>query len=60
MIEDGKNTMTKGKNSQSKKAESISEKVIGLWAQIVEELGNNNRYNEIILETLRGCITFAS
>jgi hypothetical protein len=34
--------------------------LVNLWAQIIDELGNSSRYNEIINETLRGAITFAA
>ena len=52
------NTMNQSK--KPKKEESIGEMLIQLWAQILEELGNNERYSEIIYETLRGAITFSS
>jgi len=43
-----------------KKQESLGDKLVNLWAQIMEELGSNSRYNEIVNETLRGAITFSA
>ena len=48
------------KPSATKKQESLGDKLVNLWAQIIDELGNSSRYNEIINETLRGAITFAA
>ena len=52
--------MTNSKKPQPKKVESLGEKLMTLWAQIIEELGGNPRFNDIISETFRGAITFAS
>jgi hypothetical protein len=48
------------KPSAAKKQESLGDKLVNLWAQIIDELGSSSRYNEIINETLRGAITFAA
>ena len=51
--------MTNAQQQQKalKKQESLGEKLMTLWAQIIEECPRNN---EIINETFRGAITFAS
>lgn len=43
-----------------KQQDSLGDKLINLWGQIIDELGNNSRFNEIVNESLRGAITFAA
>ena len=53
-------TAANTKKMQAKKVESLGEKLMTLWAQIVEELGSNARFNDVMAETFRAAITFAS
>ncbi len=54
--------MKKVSSSESNSNRPLGERVIGLWTQIIEELGSNSqeKYSDIINETFQCATTFAS
>ena len=50
--------MSQTNKGTTKKGDSFGEKIVALWTQVLEELGE--RHPEVLHETLRGAITFAS